>query len=365
MVENSPTGQPDQISLNHSKRGHNSNNVAMRTNLSIQSDYKNNIKRMRGFKITHLNIRSLMKNIDQLRIYLHCQKYDVITLNETMLDSTVIEHEVNINGYDFIREDRNRHGGGVAMYVRSSINYKVRYDLMTDELETITVEICKPKAKPFSINTWYRQPKASPELFDSYEELVKNMDSEGDEIILIGDFNCDLSLEKDKLNPQTSKSVDLANRFRLEQLIKQPTRITQTTSTLIDLAFSNRPEIVLASGMEHLGISGHSLIYICRKVSIPRKEPELISTRQFKNYNKNAFCYDLQKIFQTQSIQCPDPNLLWHEWKTKFLLISDMHAPQMTRKVRSEYAPWITENIKRHIYHRDFFMKKAVKTGSL
>ena len=36
----------------------------------------------------------------------------------------------------------------------------------------------------------------------------------------------------------------------------------------------------------------------------------------------------------------------------------------MTRKVRSEYAPWITENIKRHIYHRDFLKKKAVKTGS-
>ena len=332
MVKNSPTDQPDHISLNHSKREHNSNNVAMRTNFSIQSDNKNNIKRMRGFKIAHLNIRSLIKNIDQLKIYLHC--HDVITLNETMLDSTVLDHEININGYDFIREDRNRHGGGVAMYARSSIDYKVRYDLMTDELETITVEICKPtKAKPFLINTWYRPPNASLELLGSYEELVKNMDSEGNEIILIGDFYCDLSLEKDRLNPQTNKLVDLANLFQLQQFIKQPTRITQTTSTLIDLAFSNRLEIVVASGVEHLGISDHSLIYICRKVSIPRKEPKLAgNTRQSKSYNKNAFCYDLQKIFQTQSIPCPDPNLLWHEWKTKFLLISDMHAPQILAK---------------------------------
>ena len=36
----------------------------------------------------------------------------------------------------------------------------------------------------------------------------------------------------------------------------------------------------------------------------------------------------------------------------------------MIRKVRSEYAPWITENIKRHMYHRDFLEKKAVKTES-
>ena len=41
-----------------------------------------------------------------------------------------------------------------------------------------------------------------------------------------------------------------------------------------------------------------------------------------------------------------------------------MHALQMTRKVRSQYAPRITENIKRYIYHRDFLKKKAVKTGS-
>jgi hypothetical protein len=53
-----------------------------------------------------------------------------------------------------------------------------------------------------------------------------------------------------------------------------------------------------------------------------------------KKYSKDAFCYDLHKIFQTKSSQSPDPNSLWQEWKTNFLLISDMHAPQMTCKVR-------------------------------
>ena len=77
------------------------------------------------------------------------------------------------------------------MYVRSSVDYKLWFELMTDDLETITVETCKPKAKLFLINTWYRPPNTSVELFNSYEELVKNMDSDGNEIILIGDFNCD------------------------------------------------------------------------------------------------------------------------------------------------------------------------------
>ena len=54
--------------------------------------------------------------------------------------------------------------------VRYDLDYKVRYDLMTDNLETITVEICKPKAKPFLINTWYRPPNTSLELVNSYEK---------------------------------------------------------------------------------------------------------------------------------------------------------------------------------------------------
>ena len=29
------------------------------------------------------------------------------------------------------------------------------------------------------------------------------------------------------------------------------------------------------------------------------------------------------------------------DWKTKFLSKTDMHAPMVTRRVRSEYAPWL------------------------
>ena len=149
---------------------------------------------------------------------------------------------------------------------------------MADNLETITIEVSKPKSKSFLINTWYQPPDSCLELFNDYEECVKNMDSEGKEIVLIGDFNCDWTFERNKTNLQTSKLIDLANQFQLAQLIKEPTRITETTSTLIDLAFSNRPEIINSSGVEHLGISDHSLVYVCRKISSPRKQPKIINT---------------------------------------------------------------------------------------
>lgn len=42
-----------------------------------------------GTAIARLNIRSLIKHIDELRIYLTYKPFDVISINETMLDSSV------------------------------------------------------------------------------------------------------------------------------------------------------------------------------------------------------------------------------------------------------------------------------------
>ena len=53
----------------------------------------------------------------------------------------------NKDGYDLVRKDRKRTGGGVAMYIRNSISYKTIQD-MPESLETITVEVTKP-TKPF------------------------------------------------------------------------------------------------------------------------------------------------------------------------------------------------------------------------
>ena len=103
-----------------------------------------------------------------------------------MLDSTISNYEINISGYDIVRKDRNRNGGGVALYIRNVIDYKIRNDLMNENLETITIEVCPPKAKSFFVNTWYRPPDASIECFEWYEECIINMDLENKRLFLWG-----------------------------------------------------------------------------------------------------------------------------------------------------------------------------------
>ncbi|CAB4024181.1 Hypothetical predicted protein [Paramuricea clavata] len=87
----------------------------------------------------------------------------------------------------------------------------------------------------------------------------------------------------------------------------------------------------------------------------------MVNTRQYKYYNIPLFKSDLKDIFSTSVFNNENPNDLWYDWKTKFLMVADSHAPPINR---SEYTPWVTDDIMKHMRHRDFLKKKAVQTGS-
>jgi hypothetical protein len=64
-------------------------------------------------------------------------------------------------------------------------------------------------------------------------------------------------------------------------------------STLIDLILTNRPENILSTGVIHLGISDHSLIYAVRKFKVPRSSPTIKEVRDFKHFSIDEFRADL------------------------------------------------------------------------
>ena len=77
-----------------------------------------------------LNIVSLPKNIDEISISMSKKLIDLYALSETRLDSTISDNMISLEGYDVIRKHRLRNGGVVCTYLRSSINYKIRNDMV-------------------------------------------------------------------------------------------------------------------------------------------------------------------------------------------------------------------------------------------
>ena len=92
----------------------------------IRDSGPHKLPQLRGFKMAYLNIASLTKHIDELRVFMADKLLDILDINEKRLhsigpDSSILDHEIHIHGYEIFRCDRNRSGGGCCLYVRSSM----------------------------------------------------------------------------------------------------------------------------------------------------------------------------------------------------------------------------------------------------
>ena len=64
--------------------------------------------------------------------------------------NTINDNIIKIPGYDIVRRGRVRNGGGVAIYIISIISHKNHIEFIPDNLESICLEIQKPKSKPLN-----------------------------------------------------------------------------------------------------------------------------------------------------------------------------------------------------------------------
>lgn len=131
-----------------------------------------------------LNITSLQESVDELRVLLQNNSLDLLAINETRLKETIADNEISISGSDIIRRVRSlngQNGGGVCFYACSNIYHVVHEDLVSDQLENLSIEIVKPRSKPFIVATWYRPPNSPVELFSAFDDFVGKLDADGKE----------------------------------------------------------------------------------------------------------------------------------------------------------------------------------------
>ena len=317
-----------------------------------------------GLKIYCLNVNSVLKHLDELRIMAVDKQPHIICLNETKLDGDIEDEELSIEGFqNIIRKDRTRHGGGVAIYVKKGIDFKIRTDLALD-IESISIQLEIKYVKPIILSTLYRPPDSLVELFKPIESLLMSIDQENKECIIVGEFNCDL-LKPDKNNQKHIRRIYRSYGFK--QLINKPTRTTSDSKTLIDHISTNRPECVSDSGVIACGISDHDILYVVRSMCVPKlkRDPKIIKIRKYKNFDERSFTSELRRIhFDEIKNVTNDPNEMWLIWKTWYLEVLNRHAPVSDMKIKGDNLPYITMEVRQMIRQRDYLRKKANKTGS-
>ena len=150
-----------------------------------------------------------------------------------------------MDGYNTVRNDRNRKGGSVPCYIRSNICYS-RKTCLSDNLENTFIDLLFPNTKPISVGIFYKPPSQTrflEQIITEFESLALN-----NELYVLGEFNINLLFNgncilnktheiknhcKDFL-PEIKNYSEFCSIYGFKQLINCPTRITCHTSTLID-----------------------------------------------------------------------------------------------------------------------------------
>ena len=124
------------------------------------------------------------------------------------------------------------------MYIKNNIHFKRRDDLENNHIENIWVEVQSLKNK-FLLGLFYRPPNATIEYWDNLEDVIENTSEENLDIIIMGDFNHD-TLKANIHSPL----LRTLTKFNLQNLITEPTSVTNASSKCINLIITNHHAII-------------------------------------------------------------------------------------------------------------------------
>ena len=144
----------------------------------------------RGLHFLHSNINSLLPKIDELSHIAKLTNAAVTGISESKLDDSFLISEIQINKYDLLRCERNKHGGGVTCCIRNDFSYMLNH-ISLETQKTYFFEFLLPNTKPILVDTIYRPPKQT-NFMEIFNENLSKVDTNNIEIYILGDFKINL-----------------------------------------------------------------------------------------------------------------------------------------------------------------------------
>ena len=163
----------------------------------------------------------------------------IIAVNETWEKPHTTSQHMNLNGYVYVSNLRVvSRGGGVGMYIKQSLIFTpyAKLSIMREKLfESLFVTI-HFEGKRLICGTVYRPPRNDNlgvnGFFNSIKLVLGEINKTKSKCFLMGDLNFNLLDLSDK---KTEQFTDIMFNNNFYPLINKPSRITDSSSSAIDL----------------------------------------------------------------------------------------------------------------------------------
>ena len=320
----------------------------------------------------HLNMHSASHSKGkQLEAYLKVLDHDftVIGLSETWFD-TARCGAFDLMGYQSEHTHRTtRTGGGVSLFIRPGISYKIRKDLnfLEDYIETIFVEITSTSLnieKNLVVGVVYRPPDSSPACFlEKLKIILSRISPSTKQCRIMGDYNLDI-LNSD-IHPPTAEFIDTMFSYSMFPLINKPTHSTSHSHTCIDNIFSNHitPTSKSIQGILYTDISDHFPIFFIDLNTKSKIEKRTIIKRHFTENAKTQFVQSMENTDFSDIISDTDAQSATTRFHTRFKQIFESQFPTKTIKMGyKNRKEWLPSGVKRAIERKNKLFLKFKKS---
>ena len=310
----------------------------------------------------HYNVQSFAPKMHQL--YADLSSFDVLAFTETWLDNNTLTSDIGLSNYQIpFRKDRltDRHGG-VLVYVKDTITARRKQDLEVNDIECVWIEL-KVKHKPILFGVFYRPPNSNASVLSCIQDSIAlAVDTQIKDIVITGDFNLDW------FKPAARSKIDnICMQFGLSQLISDPTHITESSQSTIDLFFVSSPNLVSICGVGEpfleQNIRYHCPVYCCIKYPKPQHTSFKRKVWKYSQGNFNQLRTYVSS-FEWDSCFNSDIDVYSSNLTSALLSMCDDCIPNKIVTIRPTDPPWMHNIIRNHIRRRRRSYIKACKTNN-
>ena len=286
------------------------------------------------------------------------EHYDFVVVVETWLSAEVLDCEIHILGYNLVRKDRNRHGGGIAIYIRAHVNFNT-LQLPHPDLELILLE-SQFNSHLYTIGGFYRPPNSGSDYMSKLHRAIALLRPQNfSNLVICGDFNIDQSAPASGLQQPLNQ---ILSDFCLSQVVSEPTRVTDSTASTTDLVLMSNPQS-LDSCLVTAPIANCDHNPVSVLINFP------FWPRLPKPPTKHVWIYKLADIELGHELlkdlplasDDDDINDFWNHWSRTFLTTMKRGIPCKSVPVKSN-TPWINCEIRLAIRKRERLYQKFKST---